>query len=129
VGPSAFSADGITAITIASETPEPQDRFSGVLQACTLVCVEELMLIFDSFPSGEAAKKFAAHVKEKFDRESSIAWSIESSNARLVSPIVLVLGTDEYSREQKTVASVKQFGGQFVGVVADASSSRKTVPC
>jgi hypothetical protein len=90
---------------------------------------EKLMLIFDSFPSWDAAKKFAAHVKEEFDRESSIAWSIESSNARLVSPIVLVLGIDEYTREQKTVASVKQFGGKFVGVVADASSSRATAPC
>ncbi len=87
------------------------------------------MLIFDSFPSEDAAKKFAAHVKEEFDRDSSIAWSIESSNARLVSPIVLVLGIDEYTREQKTVASVKQFGGKFVGVVADASSSRATAPC
>jgi hypothetical protein len=94
-----------------------------------VVSVEEVMLIFDGFPSGDAARKFAAHVKEEFGRESSIAWSIESSNARLISPIVLVLGTDEYTREQKTVASVKQFGGQFVGVVADASSSRKTVPC
>jgi hypothetical protein len=70
-----------------------------------VVSVEEVMLIFDSFPSGDAAKKFAAHVKEEFGRESSIAWSIESSNARLVSPIVLVLGSDEYTREQKTVAS------------------------
>jgi hypothetical protein len=108
--------------------PEPEDSSVQYCPACRVVNVEELMLIFDGFPSGDAAKKFAAHVKEEFGRESSIAWSIESSNARLVSPIVLVLGTDEYTREQKTVASVKQFGGQFVGVVADASSSRKTAP-
>jgi hypothetical protein len=117
-----------TAIICVSGTPEPQDSSVQYCPACTVVSVEEVMLIFDSFPSGDAAKKFAAHVKEKFDRESSIAWSIESSNARLVSPIVLVLGTDEFTREQKTVASVKHFGGQFVGVVADASSSRKTAP-
>ena len=34
------------------------------------------MLIFDSFPSGDAAKKFAAHVKEEFDRESSQSKSL-----------------------------------------------------
>jgi hypothetical protein len=73
--------DYIPAIRVRAGVLEAVEEFAGLRDKATpwnhvTESVEEVMLIFDSFPSGDAAKKFAAHVKEKFDRESSIAWSM-----------------------------------------------------
>lgn len=82
-----------------------------------------MSLIFDKFPSTQAAERFKTDVKERFGLGGDVYASQEESNQydpfpfELIPPIVLIdRPLDEDAELERGVASaVSAFGGQFAG--------------
>lgn len=76
------------------------------------------MLIFDKFPTRQAADEFAADVTRDFQLKTEVfddadeAWSADPGPYELTAPVVHVQRCDD---EAPVVERVESFGGDFVG--------------
>ena len=79
------------------------------------------MMIFDEFPTRQAAQDFAKHIQSKYKRQTWICDSqVESDEIDpfpfgLNPPIVLVDRLEDYSGQDQIVRAVHSFQGRFAG--------------
>lgn len=80
-----------------------------------------MAMIFDRFPSRDAANRFAGETESRYGLAATV-WDTAAEAAaadlfpyELVAPVVLVARSDDEAEEAAIEASVTAYGGTFAG--------------